>query len=996
MELDKLIDLPQTEISFPYGVISSEEAHNLFLNRTELGGYRYSPYRFRDLDYQFQSWLEGREGGELYDNDQRNNYTNLMYSHTIVVDLLGGHDSWHDAFNADPDYLLRLYNMWIRLQEVIIPTYLRDSLGYDLRDLQTICRRLYNDNSDTLDYSVILPGDQLPAANYRDGYYSRDNHMLLNILKSTWDIPHYAWPSGISYFTGGEEDPYWKVGLFERNMFQATDAIDFWKAFPARYIYVPIPSKSMVDWMDENSGRYGSYNSSHVGWSGSLTSQAVMRCKQTYGYRDYTTSEEGHMVVYDSHEKRFIDHPMNWSRQHKECVFCRRMYNTHRLTWYKSVGGYSNGNRSRACFQCVLIHSTSYNAAKKCFVKVDTLPTNDNRYGYIDMENDQYVQYMHGDDLPTARGARQFMWEMIEDEDWQSVDDLDYIPHEARSLPIDVRKFMTWVKQSFGNNPGDDKTEHYKDMKYQYILGSDSEAGRQNVDDVDTAIYIVPDDDMVDENNEVLLKSAFIKWKGLQLPVISMYGVNDDLVSSVMSLRIDNRNEDRTWYVYQPGRRARVRTSDEMQTADDGWLSPNNMDPAQMVLGKQEYRYSPPYTYVHYRNGQFRHFPLHGMEPCSPQEDCTCGLHETSVSHADSYHWHYNNGLFMGMELELVIRDERLFRESGYNEVIARTIQTFHTDDMMKQILYAKRDGSLPSGTGVEYISFPMTLDAWKQVPEMFWNLVESNYKAFGLDDVGIHIHFPWASMDLGHAYAMLTALNTLQINPHGLLLYIAQRSTGQWARWDLLQYRDTYNTIAEVAKNRTRDDNDKYKGINMQHEHTIELRYFKSNAKANRVIKNLEFVDALYEMTKADTDGLEWDTDRDIPSNALIDMVASYQNTSSKYKVDIVHDEEVPYAHYIEHKLVQYVLANGDRYPYLHDYLLGLTANENPREFTLADVGIYDNTQEEEEYEMAIEEETVEYLPMEHSFNGSQMITVQGTTYNVNSLMFADDGEVS
>ena len=78
-----------------------------------------------------------------------------------------------------------------------------------------------------------------------------------------------------------------------------------------------------------------------------------------------------------------------------------------------------------------------------------------------------------------------------------------------------------------------------------------------------------------------------------------------------------------------------------------------------------------------------------------------------------------------------------------------------------------------------------------------------------------------------------------------------------------------------------------------------------------------------------------------------------------------------------------------------MHDYLLGLTANENPREFTLADVGIYDNTPEEVEEEV-IDEETVEYLPLEHSFNGSQMITVQGTTYNVNSLMFADDGEVS
>ena len=70
----------------------------------------------------------------------------------------------------------------------------------------------------------------------------------------------------------------------------------------------------------------------------------------------------------------------------------------------------------------------------------------------------------------------------------------------------------------------------------------------------------------------------------------------------------------------------------------------------------------------------------------------------------------------------------------------------------------------------------------------------------------------------------MLSGLNSLQINRHGILYAVAQRGDGQYSRWDLLTFRDAYNVVAEVAKQRTRSDNDKYKSINLQHEQTVEL----------------------------------------------------------------------------------------------------------------------------------------------------------------------------
>ena len=93
-------------------------------------------------------------------------------------------------------------------------------------------------------------------------------------------------------------------------------------------------------------------------------------------------------------------------------------------------------------------------------------------------------------------------------------------------------------------------------------------------------------------------------------------------------------------------------------------------------------------------------------------------------------------------------------------------------------------------------------------------------------------------------------------------------------------------------------------------------MRYFQSNAKGSRVLKNLEFVDALYELTKRDyqmTQG--WNHEDDVPTIGLIE-VTEYGNQSPKYKIDSIHPEEVTFANYIEKKLYEYVLERQDRYP--------------------------------------------------------------------------------
>ncbi len=74
--------------------------------------------------------------------------------------------------------------------------------------------------------------------------------------------------------------------------------------------------------------------------------------------------------------------------------------------------------------------------------------------------------------------------------------------------------------------------------------------------------------------------------------------------------------------------------------------------------------------------------------------------------------------------------------------------------------------------------------------------------------------------------------------------------------------------------------------------------------------MKNLEFVDAIYQMTRQDVESVtgQWDGERDMPSSGLIDIVAEYANTSSKYKVDHVHHEDTPVGHYVERKIFDFV----------------------------------------------------------------------------------------
>tara|TARA_R100000278_G_scaffold33324_1_gene30278 strand:- start:3364 stop:6285 length:2922 start_codon:yes stop_codon:yes gene_type:complete len=945
-------------------IISADEARQLWTGRPSK-----NPFAPENQQYGYRNRVE-----------EDNQETSSFYDEAIVVDLLGDHLHWGEAFGNDA-YLSNLeHNLDAMLRRYIYNKFHEDDNVDNI--LYHYGKFLLNRQEN---HTSALHGERLGPGQVRDVSYYRGSELVtVYAMRKTFNLPAFAFPdTQVQWYRPSRFDGH---DYMRNRVFMQSHAPKLWVNHPLRYFIIPIVSDDAVAQVGDSFDElpYNKYM-----WSGTdFRFKGITNFNSTYRYAD--NNEYGESMFYDFAEDKWKLQPEEWGRKFRECNFCRGHYSTHFLTWYKRIGSYGN-TRNRICFICNSLETQSYNVPQKTFVSYPATINRNNAHGFDSMANDQYVNFVHGLDTPTARGARDYAVNFIDDSDYQTEITMNDTRFYAPELPVDARKYLSWLYKSFKHVSGSVSTQLIVDLLEWKFKDEDNNTGYEHM--------WGDDSEWTDDSGNYQSVGEKLEEWGAYFPNAYIYDSENPVADTLISLRIDSADDERIWYINRRG----DQPSTGARVEDDNWLSPDH-GISNLNIDKNEYRFAPRFYYVNHDsvNGYTAYPTDHQVENDSvPEYSCNCnGCIGDGLTHPTHSNWHYKTGLHLGLELELVARDTRLLSQVPFEQLFERTIEVFHPDgyrDLVHsnmpnpQLLYAKRDGSLPSGSGVEYISQPMTLAAWHQVPEKFWNFVEANYKAFRLDDVGIHIHFPWASMNLAHAYAMLSALNTLQMNQNGLLLHVAQRPTGRWAAWDLLQYRDTFNVVAEIAKERRRGDSEKYKAINTEHSATIELRYFKSNAKGSRVMKNLEFVDAIYQMTRQDVESVsyQWDSERDMPSSSLIDIVAEYANTSSKYKVDHVHHEDTPVGHYVERKIFDFVNNNIDRYPNLHAYLGGFTMNldDTDRDLTLDDIGYWSIPEVDETEEEEIHDD------VDRNFSGLLMVetsdtmTLLGTTYTVSDI---------
>lgn len=645
---------------------------------------------------------------------------------------------------------------------------------------------------------------------------------------------------------------------------------DRWRKMPLGVVGIMLPTDYFISYLLSKFEKDGQHATTYATSSMFYSAHPSNNSYHVNGESNYWYRQSAGMY-YDIVSNFWISKRETLNRRkYARCTQCRDIYSVKFLDWYKTRS-YSN-NRQRICFHCAAMTAASYNNHHKCFV-LATIDSNVETARY-----DIPREFVHVDDSDeVATGTKDYAFSQVDN-------GTSSIP----TLPIETRRYMAHMRLM-------DKAGLMQ--QYRYYLSFGREAVLSSLSGVNN-----------DENRVVI--------ENIPIDVLR-HGTG-----RAVRIWTDNQESNRSFaWSYASRNEARV---------DDGW---ENVDTGiQLNLARNNYSYRPDFYYVTNTRGvwQSTHTSANNRGVMSLDGS------ETSGSQVHNPLWHRQYGLFMGLELELIVRDNReMFENLGYKQIFERTIQTFHpqnyadrVEELAPQLLYAKYDGSLPSNTGVEYISQPMSMKAWQQVPSLFWHTVNQTYKAFSVGGVGIHIHIPWAAFTEIQAYVFLSTLTALQENNNGLLRKVAQRASNTWTAWDELEYSNVPNTIAQVVKSREAENSSKYQGINLLHDNTIELRYFNSNAKGGRVLKNLEFVQMMYDYALALTDGYDWDANVDeIPPVDIVSAVEEFRYTvpnCPKYTQEMIIDDVDMRQTVlnIEWKLMQFLLDNKEQYPNLHGYL--------------------------------------------------------------------------
>jgi hypothetical protein len=166
--------------------------------------------------------------------------------------------------------------------------------------------------------------------------------------------------------------------------------------------------------------------------------------------------------------------------------------------------------------------------------------------------------------------------------------------------------------------------------------------------------------------------------------------------------------------------------------------------------------------------------------------------------------------------------------------------------------IIAKGDGSLTNG--IEFNYQPMTVEAFRPLA----HIVEDNKGGlFGYTgNSGIHIHVPKSAFTDAELYLWMILWDTFQQykdnDGRSFLSVIAQREPNNWCEYNTPYYgqkagiksKDLVNTI----KNDRKSHQQRYSALNLNgHGTTMEIRAFNSNTIADRLIKNMAFVDATW-----------------------------------------------------------------------------------------------------------------------------------------------------
>lgn len=163
---------------------------------------------------------------------------------------------------------------------------------------------------------------------------------------------------------------------------------------------------------------------------------------------------------------------------------------------------------------------------------------------------------------------------------------------------------------------------------------------------------------------------------------------------------------------------------------------------------------------------------------------------------------------------------------------------------------HAETDSSVE---GIEFISQPATLDAWRGFygARMDQHLTALRTRGYRADSVecGAHVHVSRLAFDNRRHLATFAAF--FVYNAHFILAVSGRDSLEQWASTKKWCAANGESLRDAVRGNHRRDYRARYRAVNLTPSNTVEVRIWAGTDDFSRTLGSIEFVAALIEFTR-------------------------------------------------------------------------------------------------------------------------------------------------
>ena len=196
--------------------------------------------------------------------------------------------------------------------------------------------------------------------------------------------------------------------------------------------------------------------------------------------------------------------------------------------------------------------------------------------------------------------------------------------------------------------------------------------------------------------------------------------------------------------------------------------------------------------------------------------------------------------LYIGLELEMSWPGW----QSEYKESANDWLEELTND---QELLYVKSDSSVSNG--FEVVTHPMEPKwALDNFPfEFFQRAINLGARA-DHHSCGTHIHVSKAAMTTAQVYKLLQ----LHLNLKDLCGTVGERgTTSTYASWDNTNAIKANLKEIAVKKGQAFGSAERYVPVNVRNEETLELRYMAGSIDPEKIRKNIEWVQALYDFTE-------------------------------------------------------------------------------------------------------------------------------------------------